>query len=198
MNNLLLVILIGLGFFVVVGGIVYAVICYLKRALKPLLSIIDGEISFSLFDIAAILKGRWRDKRVEIRATSHSSDCAISIKFYHFFPFSCQIFPDKNKKFIVCLPPLGFLGYENEIPEDKLDISSSPYKDFFTQRRRESIRFVFEKGFNYINISHNRIETRMGSWSMIPLVGREKETLQIDSINKLLEAMNSFVESPRA
>ncbi|RKX91271.1 MAG: hypothetical protein DRP84_11885 [Spirochaetes bacterium] len=194
MNNLALVILIGLGFFVVVGGIVGIHVHYLKRILKPFLSIIEGEISISIFSIGVILTGKWQSKRVEIKATSHKSDCGILIKFYHHFPFSCQIFPDKNNRFVISIPPYGFLGSKNKISEDKLDISKFPYKNFFTQERREAIHFIFEKGFDYIDISNNYIATRMSSGTMVPLRGREKEILRIESMNKILEAINLFLD----
>ena len=194
MNNLALVILIGLSFFVIVGGMIWSVVCYLRRRLKPLLSIIKGEISASIFSISAMLTGRWQGKRVEIKLTSHKSDCGILIKFYHHFPFSCQIFPDKNNKFIISASPYGFLGSKNKISEDRLEVSNLPYKDFFTAERREAIRFIFEKGFDYINISNNCIEIRKNSLMMVPLVGREKEILQTELMNKILEAVNLFLD----
>jgi len=194
MNNLPLVILIGLSFFVVVGGMIWSHVYYLKRILKPLLSMIEGEISTSIFSIGVILTGRWQGKRVEIKLTSHKSDCGILIKFYHHFPFSCQIWPNKNNKFIISIPPYGFLGSKNKISEDRLDVSNLSYKNFFTQERREAIHFIFEKGFDYIDISNNYIATRMSSGTMVPLIGREKEILQIESMNKILEAINLFLD----
>ena len=194
MNNLALVILIGLSFFAVVGGMIWSHVYYLKRRLKPLLSIIEGEIFTSIFSIGVILTGKWQGKRVEIKLTSHKSDCGILIKFYHHFPFSCQIFPDKNNKFIVSIPPYGFLGSKNKISEDRLDVSNLSYKNFFTQERRQAIHFIFEKGFDYIDISNNYIATRMSSGTMVPLIGREKEILQVELMNKILEAINLFLD----
>ncbi|OQX53824.1 MAG: hypothetical protein B5M48_02365 [Candidatus Omnitrophica bacterium 4484_213] len=125
-----------------VGGIVGIHVYYLKRILKPCLSIIEGEISISIFSIGVILTGRWQGKRVEIKLTSHKSDCGILIKFYHHFPFSCQIFPDKDNRFIISIPPYGFLGSKNKIFEGRLDVSNLSYKIFFTQERREAHLFL--------------------------------------------------------
>ena len=196
-----IIIVLGLGTFVI--SVIWLRINSLKRQLEQFLPMLKGQIVTDFWGFSATLKGIWEKEEIEIKLDLKPSTFgrgalpigtpSLFITFHYSYPFSFEIIPVSEEKFLVLVPQKGFLNLR--ISEDELNSNlplqptqAEKIREFLTQKRKEIIHSILKKGFNHIKIFGDYITIEMVR-NLIPI---PKDILTTESISEILEKVQEF------
>ncbi|PKL47862.1 MAG: hypothetical protein CVV37_08050 [Nitrospira bacterium HGW-Nitrospira-1] len=207
-------IFIALGFIAFFFFIYWSVLQQLKEKLSQLVSVISGVVStkFRLGTVYAILEGSWMGERVKVELKKvmnprHPIDLFATVYGPHRWPFSLKIKPLSKNIFDVMGTSMKFFGnkYKLKMTDEKIEVVSNVndenrIKNFLNADRLKIIHYIFENGFNLLEIdkdkntnSYVKVGVEPSYWWK-PEEEIKARVLEPTMIVEILQNLKNFIE----